>query len=362
MKIGILGLARSGKSTIFAALTGQQPSEVLHPGKSRSNMAVVRVPDKRLDLVADMIKPAKVVHASVEYVDVAGVEKTEAVKRKGIPEEQIPELSMTEALMAVIRAFDDGSGIPADVPGDLATINLELILTDLSRIENRLPALEKSIHKLGGKEQDKAKQEMEVLSRLRSCLEEEIPVRDVDLSEEEKKIVKGFSFLSEKPILVLLNIDEKDLGRTREELLYKYNLPPEKEGFHYGIMCAEIEAEIAILSEEDKRDFLSSYSISEPSASLIIKLCYDLLGYISFFTAGEREVHAWTVKEGACAKEGAGKIHTDLEKGFIRAEVIRWDQLLEDGGFTAARKNGHLRTEGKDYIVKDGDIMHILHN
>jgi len=366
MQIGILGFQRSGKTTVFNALTGSHAQTTGHGGgKARVNMAVVKVPDERLDRVAELIKPQKVTHATVEYVDVAGIERSDVENRTGLGEEQLQALSHTDALLVVIRAFDDGSGIAPDCRGDLEAIKLELILSDLQKIENRLPRLGKLVKKVTGREKEQALLEQAALEKIKTHLEMERSIRSMTLSPEEDKAVRGFTFLSQKPILFLLNVGEDQLSAEKSGYdLTSFSEEKEQKGEKTNVasMCARIEEEISQLSPEESALFLQDYHIPEPASRRVIRLCYDLLGYISFFTAGPRELRAWTITRGTPAVRAAGAVHSDFERGFIRAEVIHWDRYIEVGGYFEARKAGLLRIEGKEYIVQDGDICNFLFN
>ncbi len=361
MKIGILGFEKSGKTTVFNALTGSHvPTMAYGGGKAKPHIAVVKVPDERVDRLAELIQPKKVVYATVEYVDLGGIERSGVEKGKGLGEAQLQALANTDALLSVIRAFQDKSSIPVDVTGDVEAINLELILSDLAKIENRIPKLEKLVHKVSGEEREHDKLELSVLEKIKEPLERGEPLRSLELSSGEKKAVRGFSFLTEKPTLFVINVGEEALAQG-EDLLSAYTLPEERKDMRFAAMCAEIEAEIAQLSPEEREAFLEDYGITQPSTERIVRLCYDLLGYISFFTTvGEKEVHSWTIKKGTTALKAAGAVHSDFEHGFIRAEVIRWDKLLEAGSFSKAKKMAILQLEGKEYEVKDGDVINFL--
>jgi hypothetical protein len=359
MKIGLLGFNGCGKTTVFNALSGSHSAMAPYAaGRTQPHVAVVKVPDKRLDELAALLKPSKIVHATVEYVDVAGIERTQLGKGKGLGEEQLQVLAQNDALLAVIRAFE-GGGVPVDMAGDLEAIELEMVLSDLAKLEARLPKLEKMILKVSGKELEQAQHELSALSKIKPVLEQGIPIRSAPLSPDEEKTIRGFMFLTQKPILFLLNIGEDILSRG-EDPLTRFPLPGGQKDRHFAAMCAEIEAEIAQLSPAERGEFLKDYHIEEPAAFRIIRLCYDILGYISFFTTNEKELRAWTIKKGTPAARAAGGIHTDMERGFIRAEKVSWEKFLKAGGFSHARKTADLEIHGKDYIVQDGDVIHFL--
>lgn len=363
MKVGIIGFQRSGKTTVFNALTGEMGG-VAHSqvgGRATTSLAVVKVPDERVDRLADLMHPQKVVHASVEYHDLAGIEREDVEKKIGLGEEQLHALANMDALLAVIRAFDDGSGIAPDIPGDVEAIRLELLISDLQKVENRLPKVEKSLHKMAGKELEQARHEFAALNKVKGILEKDLPVRCAELFDEETKILRGFMLLTMKPLLFVLNVGEELLNDERD-LLTKFLLPAPLEGERFAAMCGEIEAEICQLSSEERQIFLQDYHVSEQGAEKIIRLCYELLGYVSFFTMNPKELHVWTLTDGTTAVHAAGAVHSDMEHGFIRAEVVRWDNLLRAGGFSHARKTADVHIEGKDYKVQDGDVIQFLFN
>jgi len=359
MKIGILGFHGCGKTTVFNALTGSHAHMAPYAdGRSQPHVSVVKVPDKRLDQLALVLKPPRLVHATVEYLDVAGIERSQVEKGKGLGDEQLQVLAQTDALLAVIRAFE-GSGVPVDVAGDLEAIELELVLSDLAKLEARLPKLEKMILKVSGKELEQAQHELSALSKIKPLLDQGKPIRSALLSPDEEKTIRGFMFLTWKPILFLLNIGENIIS-LGEDPFTIFPVPRDQQDRHFTVLCAEIEAEIAQLPPGEQLEFLKDYHIDEPAAFRIIRLCYDVLGYISFFTTNEKELRAWTIKKGTPAVKAAGEIHTDMEHGFIRAEVVSWEKFLKAGSFSHARKSADLGIHGKDYIVQDGDVIHFL--
>ena len=374
MKIGIIGFRQSGKTTVFNALTGRHAqTTTFGGGKTKANIAVVKVPDQRLDRLAEMIQPKKTVHATVEYIDVAGIERKksqvespspDSLKSPGLDDAQLTALAYTDALLAVIRDFEE-VGLPPDVPGDIEAIQLEMIMSDLDKVDKRLPKLKSLVKKVAGRQREQNQLELAALEKIKAGLEKETPIRDMDLTPTECKAVRGFTFLSEKPLFFLINVAEDALVKSQGEPVSAMGgmigLSPDKaQHVQYAAMCAEIEAEITQLSHEEGRAFLDDYHISEPASLRIIRLCYELLGYISFFTVNEKEVHAWTLVEGTPALKAAGAVHSDMEHGFIRAEVVRWEKFLETGGFSQARKTGDLLIEGKEYIVRDGDVINFL--
>lgn len=360
MKIGIIGFQGSGKTTIFNALTGRHEStDAFFHGKTQSNLAVVKVPDERLDRIANMIKPHKVVHASLEYIDIAGMKRSGEEKGKSLDESLLLSLANADILMAVIGAFDQGEGIPVDVSGDIESLCLELMLSDMQKIDSRLLKLEKLVGKVSGSELEQDQFQMGVLNKIRPVLEQGFPIRSVPLSDDEEKAIRGFTFLTIKPLLVVLNVDEKALPGGGD-LLSVYNLSEKDDHTYYAALCGAVEAEIANLEPADQQVFLKDFGISEPAGYRFARLCYRILNMVSFFTTSPKEVHAWTIKNGTPAVHAAGQIHSDMERGFIRAEVVRWDKFIETGGFSQAKKTADCHIHGKEYAVQDGDVVNFL--
>jgi hypothetical protein len=359
MKTGIIGLPQVGKTSLFVMLTKQQVAQ--RSGNPReAHLGVTKVPDDRLDRLAALYNPKKLIHASVEFTDVAALSQ-EALKETAFA----ANLRNVDALAHVVRAFDDPSiphvG-PVDPLRDIKNIDFELIVNDLGQVEKRLERVEKDLKKAKLPESER---ELDLLKRAKAHLETEKPLREMEMTPEDKKRVRGFMFLSEKPILYVLNIGESStLSKDLDEAIAKYGLAEVLSRRDTGALavCAKVESELAEMSDEDAADFLSSYGLTESGLVRLIRKSYELLGLISFFTVGEDECRAWTVERGSKAVEAAGAIHTDLSKHFIRAETIHWDQLLEAGSEAEARARGTLRLEGKEYIVKDGDVMHIRHS
>jgi len=352
MKVAIIGLASVGKSALFQLLTGA--TEAPAGGRPAPRLGIARVPDARLDVLEKMFKPRKKTPATVEYVDVPGVAKGE-----GAALVDLPALRGTDALVHVVRAFEsevvphpEGS---VDPLRDARMLELELILADLGAVERRLERLEANIKK-AHKPEDVAERELFV--RLKQALEAETPLRELELSEEERKRVRGYSLLSEKPLLLVVNLDEdrvRDAAATLDALgLANLGEQPRV------VLCpvaATIEAEIARLAPEDARAFLDDLGLSEPGLDRVIRSSYELLGLISFLTTGEDECRAWTIRRGTRAHQAAGAIHSDIERGFIRAEVVAYDELVAAGSLAACRERGTLRLEGKEYVVRDGDVI-----
>jgi ribosome-binding ATPase len=358
MKTGIIGLPQVGKTSLFQILTKAHLSPQTNPREA--HIGVAKVPDDRLDRLAALYNPKKLTHTSVEYVDVGAIGQ-EALKDNAYA----AHLRNVDALAHVLRAFEDPA-VPLlhsiDPLRDAKNVEFDLMISDLGQIEKRLERLEKDLKKMRTAELEK---EFELLKRAKVQLESEKPLREMELTAEEKKRIRGFMFLSEKPILYVLNIGESmQLGKDLEEAVSKYKLAEiaSRPNAAATAICGKVEAELAEMPDADAAEFLASYGLHESGLTRLIRTTYKLLGVISFFTAGEDECRAWQVPANSRAQEAAGAIHSDLEKHFIRAETIRWDQLLEAGSEANARAKGTLRLEGKDYIVQDGDVMHIRHS
>ena len=360
MKTGIIGLPQVGKTSLFRILTKAHLSEHAYSNPREAHVGIAKVPDDRLDRLAALFKPKKLTHASVEYVDVGAIGQ-EALKESAY----LGHLRTVDALAHVVRAFDDPAiphvG-PIDPLRDIKNVDFDLMVSDLGQIEKRLERVEKDLKKMRSVDLEK---EFDLLKRAKSHLESERPLREMEMTPEDKKRLRGFMFLSEKPILYVLNISESgELGKDLAEAISKYKLTEvaSRPSAAAAAICGKVEAELSEMSDADAAEFLSSYGLKESGLARLIRATYALLGLISFFTTGEDECRAWTIPIHTRAVEAAGAIHSDLEKHFIRAETIRWDQLLEAGSEANARARGTLRLEGKDYIVQDGDVMHIRHS
>jgi GTP-binding protein YchF len=360
MKIGIIGLPNSGKTTVFNALTrGQVATEAYSSGRMAVHTAVVHVPDKRVDKLTAMYQPKKTTYATVQYNDIAGLAKGMG-EAGGLAGELLNEISQNDALLHVVRAFNDDNVLhpEGDVnpARDIEIMETELLLSDMTVITNRLERIGSRLGKGGdAKERQALADEKALLERLLAALEDEIPLREVELTAEEEKFLRGFNLLSQKPMFVLVNIDED----AEESSAQQYRSAIKGENVIVAGLRGKLEAELAQMEPEEAAEFLAEFEIPEPGLSRIIRLSYQLLRVQSFFTVGEDEVRAWTIPVGATAVEAAGTIHTDLARGFIRAEVIAYDDLMAAGSMAEARKHGTLRLEGKEYIAQDGDIMHI---
>jgi ribosome-binding ATPase len=357
MKSGIIGLPQVGKTSLFKILT---KTHVEAHGGREAHIGVAKVPDERLDKLAALYKPRKTIHASVEYADVAAIGQ-EALKDTAYA----TALRNVDALVHVLRAFEDPA-VPhvgaIDPARDARNVEFDLMVNDLGQIEKRLERLVKDLKKIRSPELEK---EHELMVKSKEQLERERPLRELELVPEDRKRLRGFMFLSQKPVLYVLNIGESaDLGGELEPAVEKYGLGEIASRPNAGAtaICGKVEAELAEMDDAEAAEFLASYNLKESGLVRLIRKTYELLGLISFLTVGEDECRAWTVPRGTRAVEAAGAIHTDLEKHFIRAEVIHWDALLDAGSEANARARGTLRLEGKDYIVKDGDVLHVRHS
>src|SRR5438876_8610935 len=360
MKTGIIGLPQVGKTSLFRILTKAHLSEHAYSNPREAHVGIAKVPDDRLDRLAALFKPKKLTHASVEYVDVGAIGQ-EALKESAY----LGHLRTVDALAHVVRAFDDLSiphvG-PIDPLRDIRNVDFDLMVSDLGQVEKRLERLEKDLKKQKTAEIEK---EFDLIKRAKAHLETEKPLREMEMSADDKKRVRGFMFLSEKPILYVLNISESsELGRDLEEAAKKFSVEEVAARPNAGVtaICGKVEAELAEMPDAEAAEFLASYGLKESGLARLIRKTYELLGLISFFTVGEDECRAWTVERGMSAQSAGGRIHSDLEKHFIRAETIHWDTLLAAGSEANARAQGTLRLEGKEDVVKDGDVMHIRHS
>jgi len=358
MKTGIIGLPQVGKTSLFKILTKAKLEERGH--SRQEHIGVARVPDERLDKLSALYSPKKTTFASVEFVDVAAIGQ-EALKETAF----LASLRQVDALIHVLRAFEDDSIAhvgPIDPLRDIKNVEFDLMVSDLTQIEKRLERVEKDLRKMRTADLER---EHALLLRSKEALEKERPLRELEMTAEEKKLIKGFMFLSKKPILYALNIGESTkLGDDLEAAVSRFKLEEVAQRPNAGAtaICGKVEAELAEMDDEEAAEFLSSYGLHESGLVRLIRKSYELLGLISFFTAGEDECRAWTVPVGSRAPQAAGAIHTDLEHHFIRAETIRWDNLLAAGSEAAARARGTLRLEGKEYVVQDGDVVHIRHS
>jgi GTP-binding protein YchF len=364
VQIAIVGLAASGKTTVFNTLT-RGHAETGGYGALTLNVGVVKVPDARLDRLAELFKPKKVVHADVTYVDLPAPPASSEghVGTEELPAEHLARLRESDALLHVVRAFDDPS-LPhpsgsVDPARDIEQLDLEFILADLAMVDRRLERLASSGRHGTPAEREANEREEEVLRRLKPELEAGRPIRDAGLSEDGAKRVRGFRFLTEKPVLILLNVGEGDLA-SAPALVARIAGAYRHEHAMVEHLSAKIEMELGELDAADAATFMEELGIAESGLERIIRLSYQLLGLVSFLTAGPDEVRAWPIPSGSTAVDAAGTIHTDLAKGFIRAETVAYDDLVTLGSMAEARKAGRLRSEGRTYRVADGDVLEIL--
>ncbi|MCA9882847.1 MAG: redox-regulated ATPase YchF [Anaerolineae bacterium] len=358
MRLGILGLPNSGKTTLFNALTGgSYETSAVSSGQFHVNTAVVSVPDERLDVLEKMYTAKKKVHATITYTDIGGLDK--GIGEGGLAGPLRNELSQVDGFVHVIRVFES-STVPhpyetIDPQRDLETLDGEFLLIDLVAVENRLEKIESEL-KLKGKRADQTLiDEQPLMERFKAHLDEGLPLRDLDISENERKMIGGFGFLTLKPVLIVLNLgDERKPGD--DQIKYGY-----KRANHIALQ-ASLEADLAQLDAEDAEMFMEEYGVTELSAARVIRLSYELVNIHSFLTAGEKEVRAWTIPVGATAYEAAGAIHGDIQKGFIRAEVTPYTDLVGLGSEAAVKAAGKMRLESKEYVVQDGDVIVFRHS
>jgi GTP-binding protein YchF len=360
MQIGVVGLPFAGKTTLFQTLTKIHYDQS-ESGKSIVHQAVVKVPDTRLDKLTSIFNPKKKVNATIEFVDVVGLQKGDAGSTQ-FTGNFLSKVKTNDALVQVVRLFDNPS-VPhpdgsIDMLRDINTFETEFILSDLSVIEKRIENIKKQILKT---QDEKLKKELPVLEKCNEILQNETPLRYHHFTKEEFQILKPYQLLSIKPMLIALNLDETQIKEAEK---YLVQVIKSKSGHNTKVLffSGKIEMELVDLSEEDAKIFMKDYGITESALDKLIREAYDLLGLQSFFTVGEDECRAWTIKKGMNAQEAAGEIHSDFYKKFIRAEVVHYDDFIEAGSFAKAKETGKWRLEGKDYIVKDGDILSIRHS
>lgn len=360
---GIVGLPNVGKSTLFNAITQAGAEAANYPFATIDpNVGVVEVPDARLDQLAKIYNPKKTIPTTFEFTDIAGIVKG-ASKGEGLGNKFLANIRQVDAICHVVRCFDDenithvsGRVDPLD---DISTINLELILADLETVEKRIARVEK----LAKQKNKEALAEYDVLVKLKETFESELPARTLEFNEEQQKIVKGFQLLTMKPVLYVANIGEDDVANPYENNYVKLVQEfAKKDQAEVVVICAQIEEEISELDAEEKAAFFQELGIEESGLDQLIRKAYHLLGLATFFTAGVQEVRAWTFKKGMKAPQCAGIIHSDFERGFIRAETVSYEDLITHGSVNAAKEAGKVRLEGKDYVAQDGDVMHFRFN
>ena len=360
---GIVGLPNVGKSTLFNAITNQKILAENYPFATiEPNVGVVTVPDERMDRLKEMYEPNRFIPTAYEFTDIAGLVKG-ASKGEGLGNKFLSHIRETDAIVEVVRCFDDGKIIHVegdiDPIRDIETINLELAIADLDIINNRLERVSKKARTTKDKDD---LLELDVLEKCKKALEENKPIRQLELSEEEEKSIKSYSFLTAKPIIYLANIKESDLNNPDNIYVEKVKEYAKLENAKVVSLCAKVEEDLSELTKEEKEEMLEALGLDSSGLDKLIKATYEILGLATYFTVGKDEVRAWTFKKGMNAKKCAGIIHTDFEKGFIRAEVISYDDLIKYGSELKVKEAGKARLEGKDYIMQDGDICHFRFN
>lgn len=358
MKWGIIGLPQAGKTTLFQILTRTQPRESHRHGEAQ-HIGVVKIPDERLDRLAKLFDSAKVTHATAEFADVAAISK-ETLQESSY----LTMLRTMDGLVHVARYFRN-EAVPSateapDPNRDLQDVEVELILSDLGAVENRLAKIEKDRKKIKSAD---VEQEQSMLEKMKQWLETGKPLREAEWSAQEKRPLQGFSFLSEKPVLAVLNVDEEKAGTIREIVESKEFAPwKNRTGIHLAAIAGTIEAELATLPDSDVPELMASYGLTDLGSVRIVRAACELMELITFFTLGDKECRAWLIPRGSTAVQAAGAVHSDIEKHFIRAEVVGEEEFLKVGGWSGGRIQGSLRVEGKEYRVQDGEVINIRHS
>ncbi len=361
MDLGIIGLERSGKTTVLNAVTRGHASAASY-GAMEPTVGVVKIPDERLDRLCDVLHPRKVTHAEARYLDFPG---GLSVRGEGPEATYLAALAQCDALVHVVRAFQN-EAVPhpensVDAHRDIASVNLELAFADTAMLQRRYDRLEIAVRSARAGEREAGERELALVKRLRDALEREEPLRTQGLSADERRLTSGYQLLTDKPLLIVVDIDEGSIESAAEieaEFAARWSGP----GVEVTSLCGKLEQELTELSDEEAADFRRELGLKEGGLERMLRLSQHVLGLITFFTVNEADGHAWAVPKGATALEAAGKVHTDMARGFIRVEVIDWERLAESGSLAEARKRGILRTEGKQYVVQDGELLHILFN
>ena len=364
MKLGIVGLPNVGKSTLFNAITKAGAESANYPFCTIDpNVGVVSVPDKRLDVLLKIYNSKKKVPAAIEFYDIAGLVKG-ASQGEGLGNKFLSHIREVASIVHVVRCFEDENIVhvegSVDPIRDIETINLELILSDLEVLERRM---EKAVKLVRSGDKD-AKAQMVIMEKIKSALENNMPARSVELTEDEEEFAKTLFLITSKPVLYATNISEEDLasGNLENDLVKKVQDYAAAENSGTVVVCAKLEEELSTLEDEEKLEMLSEYGLTESGLDKLIQASYKLLGLMSFLTAGQQEIRAWTIRKGIKAPQAAGKIHSDIERGFIRAEIVSYDQLVECGSEAVAKEKGCYRLEGKEYVMQEGDVVNFRFN